>query len=222
MASHADPPFESGAEVRVWRSAQPPLWECSADLDVIRWLNFRVISACARMALRHEIHCVPRFLARDREGWASLTTEHCEALAQMPFAVLDLRFSDAEWWMAILSHDGCQRPAGMVSQIPMRYAAEWARELLAMSLRTADRSRFAARLMFGMTARVADRIGAASDVPVGKLAPSLASGLRLRWGEAPKFWSAALAAVQSGKCEEEWRVHRHAFQLLHGETGKRA
>jgi hypothetical protein len=186
----------------------PPQWKGRDSVDLAYQLNLRAFGFV------RDIAAAPGddwpFIAHDRKLWAALDAGAIERAARLPFVVVQVHFTDVEWWHAE------PKPTEM-SQWPATVAKQLMGELLVFAWHTVKWDRRVARLALGMVPGVAEFIAALTPHQLDRIAADNYRALRLRWQDDAAFWTRLLEAARDDDEETLADIHLHAKLLLSGE-----
>src|ERR1700722_20764000 len=82
-------------ERKIYQPPTPPRWMGRDSVDLAYQLNQRAFSLVSELARRPGEWPL---IAQDRELWSTLDAVAIERAAQFPFLILDVHFTDVEWW----------------------------------------------------------------------------------------------------------------------------
>jgi len=154
-------------------------------------------------------------VAQDREVWSKLDVKTVERAARFPFVILDVHFTDVDWWRS-------ESKPPETSQWPLSVSEQLMSETLIFAWHTAKWDRRVARLSLGMLPAVAEEIAALTPQQLSAISARHSSALRLRWQDDPDFWAQLLVAAKSGDDDRLEEIHLHAKLLLAGEIISRS
>ena len=132
------------------------------------------------------------------------------AAAHCPYALFDLRFQDEAHWHARLRGAGDWRVSDGSAE---EDTANFVRLALFYAWHVAATSRYAARLLLGMSERTAAAFRAATLNCLPALATSEAATLTARFGDCGAYWSALVGAAARSDGHRLRRVQLFGLQL---------
>ena len=135
--------------------------------------------------------------------------------ASIPVLLLDLRFSDVEWWTSAARCD-----EEMLAPEPLRYPcqAALARELLWVAWAALREDSSTASVFLGIRSPVATVIEDLSPRQIEFLGSTSGVHLRPRCAGNPSFWKRLVAAASSRDNSALSALHVYALQLMAGES----
>jgi hypothetical protein len=195
-----------------------PRWRFAYALEGIHSLNEKCLAAVAEAVSSDAgLPWLSAAIADHPELWWRL---HRDVAAQrraanVPVALLDLRFQQRRWW------EGASRRQQSVDSKPRGNAIAHAdilmREMLTLAWSVAREDYRASRLLFGMSDAVATSCAALLPHDIEEMAAQYADELRIRWENAPIYWSALLVAALENDSDKLRDIHLYGLQLLGGE-----
>ena len=129
--------------------------------------------------------------------------------ARFPFLILDVHFTDVEWWRS-------NSKLIEASPWPAAVSKPLMSETLVFAWHTVKWDRRVARLGVGMVPAVAELIAALTPHQLDSLSQEHCGALRLRWQDDQEFWSRLLTAACNNDEETLADTHLHAKLLLSG------
>jgi hypothetical protein len=194
-------------EKEIYQPPSPPQWKGRDSIDLAYQLNQRAFGLVREMA------AAPGdwpLIGHDRALWAGLDAGTIERAARFPFVILDVHFTDVQWWRTDL------KPAE-VSYWPTTVSEPLMSETMVFAWHTVKWDRRVARLALGMVPGVADAIAALTPHQLDRLSAKHCEALQLRWQDDSNFWTRLLIAVRDNDEETLADIHLHAKLLLSGE-----
>ena len=189
----------------IYDPPSPPQWKGRDSVDLAYQLNRRVFGLVRDMAARPGGDWP--FIAHDRELWAALDAGAIERAARFPFVVLDVHFTEVEWWRS------GSKPIE-VSFWPAMLSEQLVSETLIFAWHTVKWDRRVARLALGMVPGVAEVIAALTPHQLDSISAEHCGALRLRWQHDHDFWTRLLVAARDSDQETIADIHLHAKLLL--------
>ena len=205
-------------EKEIYRPPSPPRWKGRDSLDLAYQLNQRAFRLVRDMAARPDVSDWPLF-AQDRGLWSQLDAGAIERAARFPFVILDVHFTDAEWWRGVIA--GSEASA-TPQDWPPQVSEHLMSETLIFAWHTAKWDHRVARLSLGMLPAVAESIAALTPQQLATISGQYSGALRLRWHDYPDFWTHLLGAARGDDQEALAEIHLHAKLLLCGELVSRS
>ena len=196
----------------------PPRWTGRDSLDLAYQLNERSLSLLRDVAGGPDAGDWP-LIAHDQMLWSTLDAKTIERAARFPFVILDVHFTDIEWWRETIN--GSDVPADP-NDWPESVSEQLMSETLIFAWHTAKWDRRVARLSLGMSPAVAELIAALTPQRLAAISEHRSSALRLRWQDDPDFWARLIVAAKSENDDNLEDVHLHAKLLLTGEIISRS
>lgn len=193
-------------------------WKGAPSIRLAHQLNERCIDLFCELALESSPENPWSIIASSRDLWCRLDTAARKRLAVFPFVIVDVRFNDESWWLA-MSEQG-RATAGSSSsftETPWSRYAWLALEALMCAWQVAREDRGIAQMLFAMRRTVADRIAALTMQQVRTIATGGAQALRIRWDDDPKFWRELLLAAREEDEGTLAMLRREAKLLFGGE-----
>jgi hypothetical protein len=185
-------------------------WDATL-LAPITEINHDLLAALRASALCDAKPRRPRLLAELREEWSRLDPTALEALARCPYLLLDVFTAGRRWEAFVGSVMDETAPSGYFT------AAEGItllRRTLLLGWHMARANRLGARLLLGMSATCAERLGNTRLQDLESLAEHGASGLAPRWEQQPRVWQQLLRAGAQGQALQLRAVQLRGWQLM--------
>jgi hypothetical protein len=195
-------------EKKIYHPPKPPRWKGSDSVDLAYQLNQRAFGFVRDIAAAAGDDWP--FIAHDRELWAASDAGAIERAARVPFVVVQVHFTDVEWWRAD------SKPME-TSQWPAKMAEQLMGELLVFAWHTVKWDRRVARLALGVVPGVAELIAAMTPHQLDTLSQQHCGALSLRWQGNAALWTRLLKAARDDDEEALADIHLHAKLLLSGE-----
>jgi hypothetical protein len=191
----------------------PPRWKGRESLDLALEINQRVLKLISDWAAHRDTDAWPLTM-QDRKLWSKLDSRAIASAARFPFVILDVHFTDVEWWRSTIA--GSSRAAA--SDVwPANISEELMSETLIFAWHTAKWDRRVARLSLGMLPGVATLIARLTPQQLARVSKEHSGALRLRWDNDKDFWSRLLVAARDGDEVVLAETHLHAKLLLCGD-----
>jgi hypothetical protein len=194
-------------EKAIYQPPSPPQWKGRDSVDLAFQLNLRSFGLVRDMAARSGNWPL---IGHDRALWSELDAGAIERAARFPFVVLNVHFTDVEWWCS-------DSKPPEVSHWPETVSEPLMGELLVFAWHTVKWDRRVARLALGMVPGVAEFIAALTPHQLDRIAADNCRALRLRWQDDAAFWTRLLEAARDDDEETLADIHLHAKLLLSGE-----
>jgi hypothetical protein len=186
------------------------VWDATL-LAPIAEINQDLLAALRATALSDTQPRCPRLLAELREEWSRLDPAALEALARCPYLLLDVFTAGRRWETFLGSVLEEAAPSGYFT------AAEGItllRRTLLLGWHMARANRLGARLLLGMSATCAERLGNTRLQELENLAEQGASGLAPRWEQQPRVWQQLLRAAAQGQALQLRAAQLRGWQLM--------
>lgn len=203
--------IEAADFVRRWQAGSGLLGE---SLDVVTDLNLQCIDLLAAMATTDARHG-PAMLATQAALWAALPDRARQRLADSPCLLVDAGFDDLSRWRSL---EQC-----MVQDLPAQYAqpafagdgvGSFISQVLMLGWHLARSNPQLARIVLGMSAACAERIGQLRLQDLYWLALHRPGWVRPRWERQPQVWRQLLLAARSPAASPLTRVGLRSLQLM--------
>lgn len=163
----------------VYNPPSPPRWKGRESIDLAYQLNVRCLKLLSETAARPNATDW-LLIAHKRELWSKLDQGTIERAARFPFVILDVYFTDVDWWR---SESKSPEP----SQWPASVSEQLMSETLIFAWHTAKWDRRVARLSLGMLAAVAEEIAALTPQQLSDISRLYSSAVRLALARRPRF-----------------------------------
>ena len=191
----------------------PPRWRGQESLDLAFEINQRALKLVSAWAAYPDT-AAWSLTAQDRKLWSMLDSEAIASAARFPFVILDVHFTDVEWWEGVIA-------GSLVSAVSGAWPAPISQELMSETLifawHTAKWDWRVARLALGMSPTVATLIAGLTPQQLARVSKEYSGALRLRWADEKYFWTRILIAARDGEKDVLAETHLHAKLLLCGE-----
>jgi hypothetical protein len=151
---------------------------------------------------------------QDRKLWSTLDSRVIASAARFPFVILDVHFTDIEWWRGMIA--GSPRFATSAAW-PAKISEDLMSETLIFAWHTAKWDWRVARLSLGMLPAVATLIAGLTPQQLARVSKEHSSELRLRWADDKDFWSRLFVAARDGEEVLLAETHLYAKLLLCGD-----
>jgi hypothetical protein len=206
-------------------SAALPRWTGTPYIPLGQQLNEQCVELVCELAAS-PLQTLPAFILKNRDLSRLLEPEARKRVAAMPFAIVNLRFKDAESWQQ--ASDGHpMTPADMpdvantaaYSGVPPNLLEDLALETLLFARQAAREDANVAKVMFAMTPAVVRLIASLTVSQVRAIAVANASQIRVCWDNDPEFWGELLVACRSGDEKALVAIRRQGKLLFLGEPG---
>lgn len=191
-------------------------WQRLRGLRDVCQLNEHLLDVLAE-ATRSGLSGGPEVLSGNAALLASMDPGARRCAAQIPIVLVDLNFSDEDWWQSAAHASDDFKNGGAVFPVPWRWQPEATREVLMLAWPAVREDRAAASLMFGMSASVASVMAALVPRQLDYIGSHFCSEIQPRWGRAHGFWRRLLSAAIARNDASLAEIHLHALQLLGGE-----
>lgn len=193
---------------------RPYRWPRARMLRDISQLNGRLLDSLAECTRSNPT--VGKELLGIQEGLlADLDGVALRRAASIPVLLLDLRFSDVEWWTSAARCD-----EELLAPEPLLYPwqAALARELLWVTWAALREDSSTASVLFGIRSPVAKVIEDLSPRQIEFLGGTWCGQLRPRCAGNPSFWKRLVAATSSREDSALAALHVFALQVMAGES----
>ena len=80
----------------------PPRWKGRESLDLALEINQRVLKLMSDWAAHPDTVAWP-LTTQDRKLWSALDSRAIASAARFPFVILDVHFTDVEWWWGMIA-----------------------------------------------------------------------------------------------------------------------
>lgn len=198
-------------------NALPPhRWPRLRALSDVCQLNEHLLEVLAAAA-RSELPGGTELIAGNSALLASMDPGARRYAARIPIVLIDLNFSDEDWWRSAVHASDDLKNESIGLPVPLRWQPEATREVLMLAWSTVREDRAAASLMFGMSASVANLVAALVPRQMDYIGSHFCSEIQPRWGRAHGFWRRLLSAAIARNDASLAEVHLHALQLLGAE-----
>jgi hypothetical protein len=166
----------------------------------------------------------PALIESLHELWLELDIASQQRLARCPYLLLDAAFAaPARWERAALERGvvgreildaGVMDAGGSRSCFASRAGIALVRRTLLFAWHLARSNRLSARVLLGMSAECAERIGAIALRELEALAELCPEWIAPRWAAQPLIWRQLLQAALGGQQAALGRVQARGWQLL--------
>jgi hypothetical protein len=195
-----------------YRPPTPPRWKGRESLDLAHEINQRALKLVSDWTAKPNAAGWPP--TQDRELWSRLDPLAIACAARFPFVIVDVHFTDVEWWRAVIAGSQASAPSHAWSA---NLSQELTSETLIFAWHTAKWDWRVARLSLGMLPAVATLISALTPQQLARVSKEYSGSLRLRWADDKDFWTRLLIAARDGDEEVLAEIHLHAKLLLCGD-----
>lgn len=200
-----------------YRPPLPPRWKGSDSLTLVHEFNERCLAALTGFAKGLGPCDIP-VIGQCRALWSQLDALSIQRAAQLPFVILNVRFTDGPWWRTVTDPVLHSRIAPVtVGAWPGDLAEPLLQELLIFAWHTVKWDARVARLLLGMSPQAAETLAGLSPQRLTELGQEAAGELRLRRQNDLEFWGSLLTAALKNSRQALSDVHLHAKLLLCGE-----
>jgi len=190
----------------------------SIDLERLYEINGRCIAALVAFAKR-PIHRRPvdSLATQVRDLLISLDSGAHRRAAECRFSLVDVAFSDDEWWRSVRPRPLRPSSGGVRPDcFPRRTAVSLGHSALALAWHIASIDVGAARLFFGLSSGCAGVISSLTLEDLESIAHRHFHYVRPRWETRPALWRTLLTAARAGEAKALKSFHLHAIQMLLG------
>lgn len=172
-------------------------WKGAGSITLAHHLNQQFIELLCELAVDGTSGDSIPVIASYRNQWRTLDPIAQRRLSLFPFVIVDLRFSDVNWWRAAASNG--QHGRGHTDGSATAGRWNWlALEALMFGWQVARADCCVASMLFAMPPVVADCIAALTMQQVRTLGVESANRMRLRWDNDPHLWRELLMAGNEG------------------------
>lgn len=187
------------------------------SLPAIRDLNHRGIELMAQAARRSRDSPLSLIGTLQRELRESTPAIRARA-ADRPFLLLDLEFSNATWWQAVV-HDPNRRirRESLQPAFPQSATLPLTRATLIAIWRSVCTDARSARMLLGLDESVARLFVNLPVTVIDPIANRIHSHLKPRWGDHPVFWRGLFRAATTEDSAELTQIDIQGLQLLTSE-----
>lgn len=209
MSTHAAQVMKSGQ--RLWQAGG---LLSDGSLDAVTDINAQCIELLASMAADDARRC-PALFAGQGAMWADMPAQSRQRLAASPWLLVDAGFDDLARWRCLEQR--------MVHDLPAQYAEpvfvgagveDFIRQVLMLGWHLARAERQLARVVLGMSAACAERIGQLRLQDLYWLAMHRPGWVRPRWERQPQVWRHLLLAARHPSCTGLTQVSFLGLQLM--------
>lgn len=138
--------------------------------------------------------------------------------ARQPFLLVDLEFTDLEWWQAVRSNPERQwKSRAWPPGTPKRAAVELTRATLVTTWHILRSDMSVARVALGLQREVAELIVNLRLAMIERVAEHQFRHIRPRWEDRPWLWRKLFTAADSNDPQALRDFEIHALQLIAGE-----
>ena len=200
-----------------YRPPLPPRWKGASSLTLVHEFNERCLAALTGFA-KGPGPCDIPVIAQCRALWSQLDALSIQRAAQLPFVILNVRFTDGPWWRTGAGPAPDARVTPMAAGAwPAAIAEPLLQELLIFAWHTVKWDARVARLLLGMSPQVAETLAELSPQRLTELGQEATGELRLRRQEDHGFWEPLLVAALKNSRQALSDAHLHAKLLFCGE-----
>ena len=154
----------------------------------------------------------------NRELLLEMTPELRKRAAMHAFLLLDFEFRNVDWWTAVRQFPEKQfRGTAWRNPFPRRSAIPLTRATLMLAWQAIRTGGEKARIVLGMSQRVAEIIGDLQLTELDRIADRRHRHLEPRWGDRPSVWRALLSAASAPEQPAAKRIDAYGLQLLTGD-----
>jgi hypothetical protein len=186
-------------------------WD-TALLAPIAEINQYLLETLRAAAVSEERSRAPRLLALLREDWARLDRPGLQRLADCPYLLLDVGFSQPARWERLFA--GVMDAAAASGYFERTVAVALLRRALMLGWHLARSNRLGARVLCGMSSAAAERLGNCRLQDLELLAERGAATLTPCWEQQPRVWQQLLRAAAVGQARQLRSAQLRGLQLL--------
>lgn len=190
-------------------------WD-SALLAPIAEINQALLEALRAAARDPSRARLPRLLLALREEWVRLDQAALERAAACPYLLLDAGLGQVPFGERTLLSVMDVPASGYLSDAD---GAALMRRALLLGWHLARANRLAARVLFGMSGPVAQRLALSRLQELDAFAQRAAPGVKPRWEQQPRVWQQLLRAARRGPATQLRAAHLRGLQLLAAACG---
>ncbi len=190
-------------------------WD-AALLAPIAEINQALLEALRAAAQDPSRALLPPLLLGLREEWIRLDQAALERAAACPYLLLDTGVAQLTCIEAASAGVMDAPASGYLSGAE---GVALMRRALLLGWHLARANRLAARVLFGMSAPVAQRLALSRLQDLDALAERSAPGVKPRWEQQPRVWQQLLRAARRGAAMQLRAAHLRGLQLLAGGCG---
>lgn len=195
----------------------PPRWRGTQSLELVYQLNERSIDALCDVAIRNSPEVRLEVIAANRELWARLDADGRQAIARLPFLVLDAHFREEAWWRRAAEQMTRAVPqGGEGNDLPHELAEQLMHETTMFAWQTARWDKTVAQLSLGMTSGVVAIVATLTPQQIRVIATTQSEGIRVRWDDDVQFWRELLKAANAKEARKLAELHLLAKLRLCG------
>ena len=203
--------IQASGSGRPWQAGN---WLADGSLDTVADINLQCIDLLADMAARDERLC-PALFAGQGAFWRELPAAARQRLSASPWLLVDAGFDDLPRWRCLEQR--------MVHDLPMQFAEpvfvgegvdDFIRQVLMLGWHFARAERQLARVVLGMSAACAERIGQLRLADLNWLAQHRPGWVRPRWERQPQVWRHLLLAARNPASTALTQVSLRGLQLM--------
>ena len=191
-------------------------WQRLRGLRDVCQLNEHLLDVLAE-ATRSGLSGGPEVLSGNAALLASMDPGARRCAAQIPIVLVDLNFSDEDWWQSAANAADNFNNAVAGLPMPYQWQPEATREVLMLAWPAVREDRAVASLLFGMSPSVADLLASLGPRQLDFIGSKLCSELQPRWWASHGFWRRLLSAAIARNDGALAEVRLYALQLLGGE-----
>jgi hypothetical protein len=186
-------------------------WD-SALLGPVAEINEQLLE-CLRLMALDDAPVAPRLVTLLREDWRRLDAKAQRRLSACPYLLLDAGFAQPQRWdwmggAAVMdAAPGCGYFTG-------RSGIALVRRTLLLAWHLARSNRVSARVILGMSALTAERIGACRLADLEALAELGPGWIVPRWEQQPNVWRQLIVAGCRGQAPQLRQAQLRGLQLL--------
>lgn len=170
-------------------------------------------NAAATTATSDAVHAAPRLVTLLRDDWLGLDAKAQRRLSACPYLLLDAGFAQPQRWEWLLSAQVMDAPV-RASYFHGRGGVALVRRTLLLAWHLARCNRVAARVILGMSALAAERIGNARLADLEALAELAPGWIVPRWEAQPNIWRQLIGAACRGQPLLLRQAQLRGLQLL--------
>lgn len=198
--------------IRQWQAGR---WLSDGSLDAVSDINAQCIELLADMAAAGTRHC-PALFAGQAAFWRDLPPHARQRLAASPWLLVDAGFDDLSRWRCLEQRMVHDLPGGQYAEAVLagQGVSDLVRQVLMLGWHLARADRQLARMVLGMSAACAERIGQLRLQDLDWLAVHRPGWVRPRWERQPQVWRHLLLAARDPACTELTRVSLRGIQLM--------
>ena len=199
-----------------WRSRELRALPSVSPLEAVQEVNLRCVELLTHVARQGIPETLPLAMAL-RDVLGQLTPDMRARAARRAFLLVDMHFSDPDWWRRVKAYPARVEaaPEGRGS-FPRPAAIQLARSVLTLAWHCVRADRHAANVLLGMHFAVSELIARMSINDIDRIVERHFRHARPRWETRPGIWRKLLLASKTPNIRRAREINVRGLQWIAG------